>query len=71
MERAGRCTIDPPVNIGSITPTHSMKLWNIGSNTTIRSSFTHCNTSRQLSTLCSRFPCDNIAPLGRPVVPDV
>ncbi len=64
-------TMDPPTNNGRNTPTHSMKLWNIGSNTAIRSSCTHCNTSRQLSTLCSRLPCDSIAPFGRPVVPEV
>ncbi len=77
--RRGGCsdritTIDPARQHRQHYPRYTVSrttVVHIGSNTTIRSSVTHCNTSRQLSTLCSRFPCDSIAPFGFPVVPDV
>ncbi len=60
-----------PCSKGVSIPTVAAKAWNMGNTTSTRSSWVKLSASATLAVLASRLAWVSIAPLGRPVVPEV
>ncbi len=69
--KRGRGTKEKPCSRGVSMPTVAAKAWNMGSTTRRRSSSESSRAAVTLSVLETRLACVSMAPLGRPVVPEV
>jgi hypothetical protein len=69
--KAGRKIIDPPASKVTLVATNRPWVWKMGRAWSSRSRAVNRHASRNVSALEARLPWVSIAPLERPVVPDV